>query len=68
MKGRTAVYEIMTMSDSLRAMVLNQTSGSELKAQAIAEGMTPMRASGRQKVIDHATTPEEVLRVLYTED
>jgi type IV pilus assembly protein PilB len=68
MKGRTAVYEIMSMSDTLRAMVLRQASGAELKAQAIAEGMTPMRASGRQKVIDHVTTPEEVLRVLYTED
>jgi type II secretory ATPase GspE/PulE/Tfp pilus assembly ATPase PilB-like protein len=68
MKGRTAVYEIMSMSDTLRSMVLQKASGAELKAQAIAEGMTPMRTSGRQKVIDHATTPEEVLRVLYTED
>jgi type IV pilus assembly protein PilB len=68
MKGRTAVYEIMSMSDTLRSMVLKQASGAELKSQAIAEGMTPMRSSGRQKVIDNVTTPEEVLRVLYTED
>ncbi len=68
MKGRTAVYEIMSMSDTLRDMVLKRAAGSELKEQALAEGMQSMKTSGRQKVLDHVTTPEEVLRVLYTED
>jgi type IV pilus assembly protein PilB len=68
MKGRTAVYEIMSMSDTLRDMVLKRAPGSELKDQAVAEGMQTMRISGRQKVLDHVTTPDEVLRVLYTDD
>jgi type IV pilus assembly protein PilB len=68
MKGRTAVYEIMSMSDTLRDMVLKRAAGSELKEQALAEGMQSMKTSGRQKVLDHITNPEEVLRVLYTED
>ncbi|HZT42030.1 MAG TPA: GspE/PulE family protein [Chthonomonadaceae bacterium] len=68
MKGRTAVYEIMPMSDKLRDMVLRRESGSQLRGQAIAEGMMTMREAGIRKALQGMTTLEEVTRVLFSED
>ncbi len=68
MKGRTAVYELMTMTDGLRDLILQGASGSQLKAQAVADGMVTLRQSALRKVVDEVTTPEEMLRVLYLED
>ncbi len=68
MRGRTAVYEIMQMSETLRDMTLKRSSGSQLRAQAIAEGMLTMRDAGLRKALEGATTLEEVSRVLFTED
>ena len=68
MKGRTAVYEIMTMTDTLRDMVLSGASGSQIKAQAIADGMITLRQAAQRKVMEEITTPEEMLRVLFLED
>jgi len=68
MKGRTATYEVLPMSDTIRELVLKHASGVDLADQAVAEGMCTMRQSGVRKVLDGVTTPEEVLRVLYVED
>ncbi|MEP6756092.1 MAG: GspE/PulE family protein [Chthonomonadales bacterium] len=68
MKGRTAVYEIMSMTDQLREMVLAGASGDQLQTQAETDGMMTMRMSGIEKVKSGITTPEEVMRVLFAED
>lgn len=68
MRGRTAVYEIMQMSETLRDMTLKRSSGSQLRSQAIAEGMLTMRDAGLRKALEGATTLEEVSRVLFTDD
>ena len=68
MKGRTATYEILPMSDAIRELVLRHSSAMELADQAVKEGMCTMRQAGVRKVLEGVTTPEEVLRVLYVED
>jgi type IV pilus assembly protein PilB len=68
MKGRTAVYEIMPMTDRLKEMVLNGDSSAHFKTQAIAEGMLTMKDAGIKKVLMGQTTPDEVLRVLCAEE
>ncbi|MGI8922515.1 MAG: GspE/PulE family protein [Fimbriimonadales bacterium] len=68
MKGRTGTYEIMAMTDTLRDMVLARKSANDIKTEAVTEGMKTMRDTGRQKVINGITTPEEVIRVLFAED
>jgi type IV pilus assembly protein PilB len=68
MRGRTAVYEIMQMSDALREMTLKRLPGSQLRAQAISEGMLTMRDAGLRKALEGATTIDEVSRVLFTDD
>jgi type IV pilus assembly protein PilB len=62
-KGRVALYEVMSFTDTLKEMVLQGGSTAELKMGAIKNGMSTLRASGIKKIIDGVTTPEEVMRV-----
>ena len=62
-RGRTALYEMMGMSDQLRELILSGASAIDLKRQAIADGMKSLRQSGIEKVADGVTSIEEVMRV-----
>jgi general secretion pathway protein E len=64
--GRVGVYELLTLSDTLRKMVMKGTSANELKEVAIKEGMIAMRRDGMQKVGDGLTTPLEIMRNVFT--
>jgi type IV pilus assembly protein PilB len=61
-KGRTALMEVMEMSDQLREMVLMGANAIELKRQAIADGMITLRRSGLIKIMNGASTIDEVVR------
>ncbi|MBC8370612.1 MAG: Flp pilus assembly complex ATPase component TadA [Planctomycetes bacterium] len=61
--GRTALYELMPMTDDLRELVMNNESATILKRAAIAGGMRTLRSDGALKVIEGITSPDEVLRV-----
>ncbi len=61
--GRTGIYEIMVMSDRVRQLVVQRVPSSEVKAQALAEGMRTLRNDGWTKVLMGITTVEEILRV-----
>ncbi|MGP5373237.1 type II secretion system ATPase GspE [Psychrobacter alimentarius] len=61
-KGRTAIYEVVPIDDTLRRMIHSNTAEYELEEYARLQ--TPsIRADGLRKVIDGRTTLEEVLRV-----
>ena len=61
-KGRTAIYEVVPVDDTLRRMIHSNTAEYEL--EEYARQQTPsIRADGLQKVIAGRTTLEEVLRV-----
>ena len=62
-KGRVALYEVMTIKDELRDLILKRASASEIKSMAIKLGMQTLRRSGLKKVIDGVTSIEEVLKV-----
>ena len=62
-KGRIALYEVMRLNESLKEMVLQGASSAELKAAAIKNGMSSLRMSGIEKVLQGTTTIEEVGRV-----
>jgi type IV pilus assembly protein PilB len=68
MRGRTAIYEVMPMSETLRERVLQRASSALLRGQAISEGMVTMREAATRKVLEGITTPEEVARVLFSEE
>lgn len=62
-KGRIALYEVMPFSETIKELVLNGASSSEIKRAAIREGMKTLRMSGVTKVGEGVTTMEEILRV-----
>ncbi len=63
--GRTGVFEVLVMTEELRYSLLAKSSVSEIKAQAIKQGMVPMRRDGMLKARDGITTPGEVLRSVF---
>ncbi len=62
-RGRTGIYEIMLMSDSIKATVLKTSDSNQIKKEAIKQGLHTLREDGARKVEDGITTIEEVLRV-----
>ena len=61
--GRSGVYEIMPMTESLRTLLNDSVDIHHLRRQACKEGMRTLRLSGAQKVAAGLTTIEEVMRV-----
>jgi type II secretory ATPase GspE/PulE/Tfp pilus assembly ATPase PilB-like protein len=66
--GRIGVFEILMMTESLRELLMAPVSASELKSEAIRQGMIPMRRNGMMLVKHGITTPDEVLRSLTSLD
>lgn len=66
--GRIGIFEILQMSDAIRTMVVKGANSSEIRAQAISEGMVPLLKDGMLKVQTGITTPAEVLRSAYSPD
>ena len=50
-KGRTAIYEVLTVSDTLREAILNEASANELVRIAQAEGMRTLRQAALMKML-----------------
>jgi type IV pilus assembly protein PilB len=63
-KGRTGLYEVMVMSDSMRRLILDGASNEELRRGARADGMRTLHEAGLSKVRNGITSVAEVLRVL----
>jgi type IV pilus assembly protein PilB len=62
-KGRIALYEVMSMNEELRTLIINGASSAELKHEAARLGMMSLRASALMRLKEGITTIEEVLRV-----
>jgi general secretion pathway protein E len=65
-KGRTGVFEVMSMKEELRQLLLQGASTTEMKSAAVANGMVPMFDEGMRKVKAGITTPQEVVHNVYT--
>ncbi len=61
--GRTGIYEIMSLTPTLKPLVRDATEPARLREAAIREGMLPLRIAGAQKVAQGLTTLDEVLKV-----
>jgi len=62
-KGRTAIYEILEVSDPIKDLILERASAGQVRKKAISLGMRTLRMGGWEKVLSGVTTPDEVLRV-----
>jgi type IV pilus assembly protein PilB len=61
-KGRIGVYEVMVVSEMLRALISDGAPAHEVRRQAVAEGMITLRESGLVKVKNGVATLEDVIR------
>ncbi len=66
--GRTAIYEIILIDDTLKDLILKKTPAGPIKKFAVSRGMRTLRQDGWQKVILGITTPEEVMKVTSAEE
>lgn len=61
--GRTGIYELLPLDSDIRKMIMAHADASEIKDQAVKNGMRTLRQDGIIKAIEGITTVEEVLRV-----
>jgi type IV pilus assembly protein PilB len=59
-KGRVGVYEVMTISDEMRQLIMREGNALDIAAQAKKEGIRNLRESGLLKVKSGVTSLEEI--------
>jgi type IV pilus assembly protein PilB len=65
--GRTAIHELLDLTERIREMILNRRATSEIKRIAKDEGMTFLRESALQRVRAGVTTLREINKVTFIE-
>ena len=65
-RGRTGVHELLTMNGEIAELVVRRAPLSDIKEAAKANGMKELREDGLVKVLQGLTTPDEVMRVVFT--
>jgi type IV pilus assembly protein PilB len=61
-KGRTGLFEVMPVSDAIRQLINKKSISSDLREQAVREGMAVLRDSALSALVDGITSLEEVQR------
>ncbi len=64
-RGRTAIHELLDLSEPIREMILNRRAGSEIRRQAREEGMRFLRESALEKARIGVTTLKEINKVTF---
>jgi type IV pilus assembly protein PilB len=64
-RGRSAITELLDLSDRIREMIIDRRPTSEIKRAAKAEGMTFLRESGLRKIRAGITTLREINKVTF---
>ncbi|HEX8116308.1 MAG TPA: GspE/PulE family protein [Pyrinomonadaceae bacterium] len=67
-RGRTAIHELLNMSDNIREMIIARRPGSEVRRAAEAEGLRSLRESALEKVFQGVSTLHEINRVTFVEE
>jgi len=66
-RGRTAIHELLDLSEHIREMILDKRPASEIKRVARDEGMTFLRESALAKARSGVTTLKEINKVTFIE-
>jgi general secretion pathway protein E len=67
-KGRTGIYELLTVTEGVRQMVVKNLSSTVIRDQAVKDGMVTLRHDGIRKVLLGETSLEEVMRITSDDD
>jgi general secretion pathway protein E len=63
--GRTSVYEVMEINDTIRHLIGAEASAQEIRAAALKNGMTPLREVAAKKALKGITTIAELVKISY---
>jgi type IV pilus assembly protein PilB len=66
-RGRTAIHELLDLSERIREMILERRATSEIKRIAREDGMTFLRESALDRIRQGITTLREVNKVTFIE-
>jgi len=66
-RGRTAIHELLDLSEQIRELILDKRPGSEIRRVAREEGMTFLRENALDKVKAGTTTLKEINKVTFIE-
>ena len=64
-RGRSAIAELLDMSDTVRQMILDRKAAAEINRQAIREGMVSLRRAAVAKMLEGDTTLREINKVTF---
>ncbi len=67
-RGRTAIHELLDMSDNIRELIIDRKPGSEVRRAAREEGLGSLRESALRLVFEKQTTLHEINRVTFVEE
>jgi len=63
MAGRNGIYEVMPITPAIEQMILARASDTEIRNQAIKEGMLTLRMAAVDKMKNGITTVDEVFAI-----
>ena len=66
-RGRTGIYELMTLNEDIREMIYERTTAGAIKKKALEMGMQTLRMDGARKAQSGVTTIAEILRVTQSD-
>jgi type II secretory ATPase GspE/PulE/Tfp pilus assembly ATPase PilB-like protein len=61
--GRVGIFEVLPVTEKISRLILEHSPASDIEKQARMEGMITLKQDGYLKVLEGATTMEEVIRV-----
>ena len=67
-RGRQGIYEIMTLDDSMRQLIMDRASTAVLRRAAVKRGMRTLREAGLLAIYDGVTSLDEVVRETIVEE
>ncbi|MFN8140298.1 MAG: ATPase, T2SS/T4P/T4SS family [Fimbriimonadales bacterium] len=65
-RGRLGIYELMRTNSEIAELIVRRAPLADIKEAAKANGMKELREDGLVKILNGVTSPEEVMRVVFT--
>ena len=66
LRGRLGIYSLLEMNEEIQDLIVRRAPLSDVREAARANGMLELKEDGLFKVLEGITTPEEVMRVVFT--
>jgi type IV pilus assembly protein PilB len=65
-RGRLGIYSLMRINDEIAELIVRRAPLADIRDASKANGMLELKEDGLNKVLEGITTPDEVMRVVFT--